>query len=299
MNHIEAQILEGVGQLNASLFSRLSIYCEQNRAFLNTTVERFDREVQFYVSFLDYIKRLKDSGLKFCYPHVTSSSKEVYGFESFDLALASCLVATKGNVVTNDFHLSGSERIIVVSGPNSGGKTTFARMFGQLHYLASLGCPVPGSRAQLYLFDNLFTHFEKQERITNLKGKLEDDIVRIHQILQAASPRSNIVINEIFASTALRDALFLSKRIAERMARLDTLAVWVTFIDEIACLNEQTVSMASTVEADNPAQRTFKIIRKPADGLAYAMSIAENHKLTRKMIKQRMEHESAPSLPRG
>jgi hypothetical protein len=288
MNHITAQIVELVARLFPEEFSALEEYCRQHAGFLDDGIRRADQDLQFYLAYLGHIRPLRDAGLSFCYPEVSAHSKEVHADGTFDLALAAKLVAERKPVVTNDFSLTGRERAFVVTGPNQGGKTTFARTFGQLHHIANIGCPVPGRAARLFLYDRLFTHFEREEDLTKMSGKLEDDLVRIGEILRAATGDSIVILNETFASTTLNDARFLGMKLLTKVMRLDALSVYVTFVDELAALGDQVVSLMSTIITDNPVERTFKVVRKPADGLAYALALAEKYGLGSEQLRERL-----------
>ncbi len=284
--HVEAAVLKMVSLHYKDIFEDLDDFCVKYLNFRDDTILRFSREIQFYISWLECIRPLRKAGLSFNYPKLCGWAERIYNCGGFDLALA---LKKQSDTVTNDFELNMPERIIVVTGPNQGGKTTFARAFGQMHWLASLGLSVPGSESALQLFDNVLTHFGREEDLSALSGKLQDDLLRLRELLDKATERSVIVINEIFSSTTLSDALLLGGRMMDALAKLGAPAVVVTFLDELACHGEETVSMMSTVREDAPSQRTFKIIRKPPDGLAYAMHIAGRHGLTYEQLSGRLK----------
>lgn len=89
---------------------------------------------------------------------------------------------------------------------------------------------MPGREARTHLLDRLFTHFEKEEDLQDLRGKLEDDLVRIHEILQLATPRSIVIMNEVFTSTTVADALFLGTKTIEQLMQLNALCVYVCHV---------------------------------------------------------------------
>jgi DNA mismatch repair protein MutS len=288
MNHVEAALLDLVARLFPDVFEELAAFRERHDGFADAAIVAFDREIQFYLAYLDYVAGFAEFGLDFCYPRVSEDSKEGGAADTFDIALAGKLAAEGEKVVCNQWRLEGPERIFVVSGPNQGGKTTFARTFGQLHYLALIGCQVPGRDARLFLCDRIFTHFERREEMTSLSGKLEDDLKRVHAILREATPRSVIVMNESFGSTTLNDARFLGTEVLQRIVELEALCVYVTFVDELASLGPSVVSLMSTVDPEDPAVRTFEVVRKPADGRAYATAIARKYGLTFDAVKERI-----------
>jgi DNA mismatch repair protein MutS len=287
-NHVDEQILECVATLYPDAFALLDRFCRRNAGFVEPTIAHFDHEISFYLSYSAFVRRLTTAGLNFSYPEVTTEPGALAADDAFDLALA-IRSADKGqSLVHNDFRLSGSERIFVVTGPNQGGKTTFARTIGQCAYLASLGCPIPARGARFTLADHIYTHFERQENLSTLHGKLEDELIRIHDVLSRATATSVIIMNESFSSTTVSDALMIGAEILQRIIQLRCIAVYVTFLDELAGADQACVSMVGAVAPDSPTQRTFKFTRRPADGLAYAAALANKYGLNYDILRRRI-----------
>ncbi len=288
LNHIEEVILSFAADLFPASFQPLSDYVGRHTNFIDDVLATVERELGFFIAYLAYIAPLRKRGLPFCYPTVSATCKDVCATGAFDLALAHKLAARNESVVSNDFYLRGHERILLVSGPNQGGKTTFARMVGQLHFLAGLGCPVPGVQAQLFLADRIYTHFERAEDVARLRSKLEDELIRLKATCTAMTAQSVVILNEVFNATSLEDQILLSTRILQKLLAGDVLGVCVSFIDTLAALDPKIVSMVTAVARDDPARRTFRIERRPADGLAYALSLAQKHGVTYERLRARI-----------
>lgn len=281
MGSLEKKILSLIRNENKEIFNRLNIYKQENDDFINDKIRLFYKEIRFYISYLDFIKRFNK--LNFTYPKI-SENKEIYGKNIFSLSLADKNIYDEKEIVSNDFYLENNERIFIIWGPNSGGKTTFAKTFGQIHYLSSLGGKVQGTDNKLFLWKEMFTHFGRAEKVTDLKSMLEKDVNKAKEILKNITKDSIIILNELFSSTALEDGIILGGKVIEEIVKKDCFCIYVTFIKELSEY-PKTVSLISSISGE---KRTYKIERKSSLNQAYAMDIVKKYNLNYEKIKERV-----------
>lgn len=284
-NHFLGQIYAKISRYYPIEFKHLDLFSKHFNGFIDKTISAFANDIQFYIAYIEMMKKINSMNLKFTYPKLDGN---VYCNNGYDLALAISFYVRSRKVVTNDFRYDDGESVIVVSGPNQGGKTTFSRYVGQTFYLAALGLPVTGSEASIPLISNIFTMYEVEEESSNLNGKLKSELIRIKDITDNMDDNSLLIMNEVFASTSLEDGIILGKKVIDIINNKKSKALFVTFIEELASYNSTTVSMGSTVDKDDPSIRTFEILRRNDNSNTYARSIAKKNHVSYEDIIRRI-----------
>ena len=203
----------------------------------------------------------------------------------YDLALA----CAGKDMVANDTILYPEEKFFILTGPNQGGKTTFARSLGQLVYFAKMGLDVPASSAKMYRFTDILTHFCVEESVETGRGKLREELERLANIMAASLEEGAfvfVVINELFTTAANYDACIMGKRVLDHFLAKGSRGIYVTHLSELAGEDPQLVSLRAML--DENGMRTFRIDRSRKDAPADAGSLVGKHGLTYGQLKERL-----------
>ena len=246
---------------------------------------RFEQEIRFYLSFCSLQREMEKAGFAFAEPEVRLSGRmEAEGL--YDLALALMSIGRGGKVVPNDFYLDPSEQFFVLTGPNQGGKTTFARSLGQLVFFTKLGLDVPAKSATVLYFSRILTHFSVEASVETGRGKLMDELVRLAPMMESKAGSSFVVINELFTTAASYDAVIMGKRVLDHFTELGDKGIYVTHLKELADACEGVVSLRAML--DEQGIQTFEIRRGQSDDGACAENQVKKYHLTYEQLKERL-----------
>lgn len=277
----------------------LQKYTRINSSFLRY----IEPEIAFYAGAFKLTRKLQAHGLPMTRPAILPpSDRRLNASNVYNLDLALRLLQEhKGEdiskkIVGNDVRFDEDGRILVLTGPNRGGKTTFTQSIGLLHILAQSGLMVPADAVEISPVDAIYLHFPAEENPTMESGRLGEEAKRLREIFKVATRHSLILLNESLASTSATESYFLARDIVSCLRMLGTRAVFVTHLhelaDDVSEINSELAgdslvqSIISVVEADSEgAHRTYKIVPAPPHGQSYAREIAKQYGISLEQIQ--------------
>lgn len=286
LSDIEAEILKILRKRQPELFKRAEDFGREYRDYAEAALLRFAAEIRYYLSFCCFEKKMKENGFCFAAPDA-SEERNMYATGLYDLALACVNMGEHRTVVANDMEYCAGERFFVLTGPNQGGKTTFARSLGQLVYFTKMGLDVPATAANVHHFSGLLTHFSVEESVETGRGKLKEELVRLEPMMSASGRNAFVVINELFTTAANYDACIMGKRVLEHFSSQQCSGIYVTHLRELAEGGEGIVSLRAML--DESGRQSFRIERSGAVESASAINQVNKYRLTYEQLKERLK----------
>lgn len=123
-----------------------------------------------------------------------------------------------GKFVPNDLYLnSTTDRLLLITGPNMGGKSTYLRQAALISIMAQMGSFVPAERAKLPLFDRIFTRIGASDNLARGRSTFMVEMTEVAGILNTATPRSLILLDEVGRGTATFDGLAIAWAVVEHL----------------------------------------------------------------------------------
>lgn len=200
-------------------------------------------ELAFYIGCLNLYEQLSQMGEPVCFPLPVASYERKSSFkELYDVCLA---LTMKQKIVGNDLNADNKD-LVIITGANQGGKSTFLRSIGLAQLMMQCGMFVPAESFCANICDGLFTHYKRKEGATMKSGKLDEELSRMSDIVDHITPNSIVLFNESFAATNEREGSEIARQIICALLEKRIKVFFVTHLYEFAkiCItgySEQTI----------------------------------------------------------
>ncbi len=184
-----------------------------------------------------------------------------------------------GRFIPNDLYLNnGSNLIAIITGPNMGGKSTYLRQAALIAILAQMGSYVPAEEAELPLIDRIFTRIGASDNLARGRSTFMVEMTETAAILNTATARSLVVLDEIGRGTATYDGLALAWAVVEHIhARTRAKTLFATHYHELTELAEQLEGVSNLRVTVKEAGDHIIFLRKVEPGRAdrsYGIEVA-------------------------
>jgi MutS domain V len=217
-------------------------------------------ELGFCVGCVNLTERLAELGEPTTFPTAIGRGRLALSAQGlYDVCLR---LTTAERVVGNDVNADGKS-LVMITGANQGGKSTFLRSIGLAQLMTQCGMYVGAESLQVNVCDAIFTHYKREEDQTMESGKLDEELARMSDIADQITANSMLLCNESFASTNEREGSEIARQVVTAMLEAGVKVMFVTHMFDLAsCFFDRGLHTALFLRAERGAEgaRPFTIL---------------------------------------
>lgn len=181
--------------------------------------------------------------------------------------------------IPNSVHMSPNEMLLLITGPNMSGKSTYMRQLALTVIMAQMGCFVPAESAELPIFDQIFTRIGASDDLIAGQSTFMVEMMEANQALRHATPNSLILFDELGRGTATYDGMALAQAIIEYIHKnVKAKTLFSTHYHELTVLEESLPQLKNVhvgaVEQNGEVVFLHKLMDGPADK-SYGIHVAK------------------------
>jgi hypothetical protein len=230
------------------------------------------RELAFYLGCLNLADALRALGHQVCVPTLgPSDSTRHVGQAVYDASLA---LDNRTTAVPSDLDNTDAP-VVLITGANRGGKSTFLRAVGIAALLARCGCYASASGYEVPLYREVITHFRREEDVELASGKFDEELTRMAIVADQLRSGSLLLSNESFSSTNEREGSQIAEEVLRGLADAGVQIVMVTHMFELAELMRTGATATRFLRAERRegGERSFRILPGAPSETSYAMDL--------------------------
>ncbi len=217
-------------------------------------------ELGFYLGCLNLNTRLLEKGEPTCFPvPLAQGNSKLTAQGLYDLNLT-LLVAER--VIGNDV-AADDKTLVMITGANQGGKSTFLRSVGLAQLMMECGMLVAAETFSANVSSGIFTHFKREEDASMESGKLDEELSRMSEIADAITPNCLLLCNESFAATNEREGSEIARQVVRALIETGVKVFFVTHLYDLAhgFWNQHMEStLFLRAERQEDGRRTYKLV---------------------------------------